>query len=122
MKEEVDSGRRAQAPPRGSSTLKTEGDAIATPKRAQKARNSPKKHDGVLSGRINKSVTPTKKRGAGNSVKGVKEEMESSASSIMEEVLGGQVDASGDPFEWLNGQDAYDAMGELDGDMNFTEV
>ena len=123
MKEEVDSGVRAQAPPRGSTTLKTEHDVPATPKRTQKSRGSPKKRDGVLSGRVNKSVTPTKKRGAGNAVKGVKEEMESSASSMIDELLGGQVDDSGDALAWsFDVQNAYGDMGGLAVGMSFDET
>ena len=87
MKEEVESGARAEAPARGAKR-----EACDTPKKARKPRNSPKKNDAILSGRISKSksVTPTKKRGANanvigtaSAVMGVKEEMESSASSMM---------------------------------------
>ncbi|MCJ1387215.1 hypothetical protein MMC18_000055 [Xylographa bjoerkii] len=87
MKQEVDTGIRAQAPPRGNKR-----EACDTPKKARKQRNSPKKGDAVLAGRISKSksLTPTKKRGGNanvianaNAVMGVKEEMESSASSMM---------------------------------------
>ncbi|MCJ1382716.1 hypothetical protein MMC17_005829 [Xylographa soralifera] len=87
MKEEVESGARAEAPPRGNKK-----EACDTPKKIRKPRNSPKKNEAVLSGRISKSksLTPTKKRGMNanvianaNAVMGVKEEMESSASSMM---------------------------------------
>ena len=89
MKEEVESGARAEAPARGSSKKEACED---TPKKARKPRSASKKNDAVLSGRISKSksVTPTKKRGVNanvianaNAVMGVKEEMESSASSMM---------------------------------------
>lgn len=88
MKDEVDSGVRTEAPPRGS---KKDGDGGARSAKPRKARVTPqKKNDGVISGRVNKSTTPTKKRGAGqNAVKGFKEDMESSASSMMEGHLGG---------------------------------
>ncbi|MCJ1397943.1 hypothetical protein MMC11_001139 [Xylographa trunciseda] len=87
MKQEVDDGTRAQAPPRGNKK-----ESCDTPKKVRKQRNSPKKTDTVLAGRVSKSksLTPTKKRGANanviantNAVMGVKEEMESSASSMM---------------------------------------
>ncbi|MCJ1416813.1 hypothetical protein MMC32_003151 [Xylographa parallela] len=87
MKQEVESGARAEAPARG-----TKSETCDTPKKVRKPRNSPKKNDAVLSGRISKSksLTPTKKRGThanvvanANAVMGVKEEMESSASSMM---------------------------------------
>ncbi|MCJ1478294.1 hypothetical protein MMC13_006971 [Lambiella insularis] len=84
---EVESGILPQAPPRTTTNGKEKCDVSATPKKVRKSRASPKK-DGVLSGRVTKSITPTKKRAA-NAVKGVKEEMESSGSSVMEGVAGG---------------------------------
>ncbi|MCJ1284266.1 hypothetical protein MMC26_003597 [Xylographa opegraphella] len=87
MREAVESGARAEAPARGSKR-----NVCGTPKNSRKPRNASKKNDTVSDGRItkSKSVTPTKKGGTygngvanPNAVMGVKEELCSSASSMM---------------------------------------
>jgi hypothetical protein len=89
LKSEIDSGARPEAPIRGATASGT-----STPK---KARTSPKKtdkQDKTIAGRVNKSAngTPTKKGAGGNAVKGIKEEVESSASSFFD----GTGDGGGD--------------------------
>lgn len=78
LKSEIDSGTRPEAPMRGASTT--------TPKKSRttNTNSTPKKgNDKVLGGRVNKSTNSSPaKTGAGNVVKGVKEEPESSASSF----------------------------------------
>jgi len=82
LRQKVKSGEHSEAPPRGN---KQESDSGVKPTKTRKPRVSPKKQDSVISGRITKSITPTKKRGVDqNTVNGVREEMESSASSMME--------------------------------------
>lgn len=107
MKDEVDSGVRTEAPPRGN---KKDGDGGAKPIKTRKPHVTPqKKNDGVISGRVNKSTTPTKKRGTSqNTVKGIKEDMESSASSMMEGYLGCSFDDGDQDIAFSFGeQDAY---------------
>ncbi|KAI4123382.1 MAG: hypothetical protein LQ347_006179 [Umbilicaria vellea] len=63
---------------------------IATPKKGRTPKNPTKKENGTLGGRVSKSAnaTPTKQRKAGavkNVVRGVKEEVLSSGSSMTEE-------------------------------------
>lgn len=115
MRAEVDTGVLPQAPPRGSIGMKEEVGAAVTPKKTSKQR-TPKK-DGVLSGRVTKSITPTKKRAANaNAVKGVKEEMESSAESMMEDVLRDDSDAEdGCSFSLSVDELQQNGFGSLDG-------
>lgn len=110
MREEVDSGVRIEAPPRG---IKKDGDTGVKNPKTRKPRASPKKNDAVLSGRVNKSGTPTKKRGADqNTVRGVKEEMESSASSMMEGNFGGSFDDGAHDIDFSFGeQDSFGIHG-----------
>ena len=82
MKSEVESGVAPQAPPRGNSGVKSE---CSTPRKSRKPRTSPKKVSGVISGRVTKSLTPTKKRAVDtNAVIGIKQEMVSSESSVID--------------------------------------
>ncbi|MCJ1244223.1 hypothetical protein MMC30_001421 [Trapelia coarctata] len=114
MKQKVDSGEQTEAPPRGN---KKDGDSGAKPTKARKPRISPKKQDGVISGRVTKSITPTKKRGVDqNAVKGVKEEMESSASSMMEGHLGGSFDDGDGDFDFSFGVDGLGDENDYIGD------
>ncbi|KAL8921999.1 MAG: hypothetical protein Q9208_005453 [Pyrenodesmia sp. 3 TL-2023] len=101
---EVESGSRPPAPPRGgtsSSTSFATTDHESTPKKA-KAATKPRpsnnttpraaKKEKVLSGRVTKQGSPSKKEK--NVVKGIKEEMASSEGSTYED-LGMEVDAEG---------------------------
>ena len=123
MKSEVDAGIRPEAPARGNG-LKDE--TCDTPKKSRKPRGSAKKNETVLTGRITKSVTPTKKRGAStNAVKGVKEEMESSASSMMQDdIAGGQFDLDDDLGWDFPHPEGYDnVVGMMEADLGYgTEV
>ena len=84
MKAEVESGIAPQAPPRGTAPVKSEGEC-STPKKIRKPRASPRKSGGVISGRITKSLTPTKKKATEtNTVAGMKEDMTSSESSVVD--------------------------------------
>ena len=85
MKAEVESGVAPQAPPRGSGgTVKSESNC-STPRKARKPRASPRKSGGVISGRVSKSLTPTKKKAEEtNTVAGLKEDMASSESSVVD--------------------------------------
>ena len=78
MKAEVESGVAPQAPARGES-------ACSTPRKTRKPRTSPRKSGGVISGRITKSITPTQKKPLDtNTVAGLKEDMTSSESSVVD--------------------------------------
>lgn len=93
LKSEIDSGARPEAPIRGATASGT-----STPK---KARTSPKKtdkQDKTIAGRVNKIAngTPTKKGAGGNAVKGIKEEVESSASSFFDGTGNGGGDLMGE--------------------------
>ena len=80
----MDSGVVPQAPPRGHGPVKSEGEC-STPKKARKPRASPRKSGGVISGRVTKSLTPTKKKATDtNTVAGLKEDMTSSESSVVD--------------------------------------
>ena len=71
MKAEVDSGERPEAPARGAVSAKS------TPKKVKSAADTRRK-DMTIGGRVSKSIgTPTKKRGNGNLIKGIKEEPDS---------------------------------------------
>ena len=115
MRQMVDSGEQSEAPRRGN---KKDGDGSAKPAKTRKPRSSPKKQDGVISGRVTKSITPTKKRGVGqNAVKGVKEEMESSASSMMEGHHGGSFDDVDGDFDFSFGEQYSFGVDGLGGEI-----
>lgn len=127
---EVESGARPAALPRGSSntakapvTKSEDGgvDALATPKKARKPRSTnatprAKKTDKVIGGRItkNKDSSPTKKNGAGH-VEVIKQELESSGSSMYEDAGMEVVDADG-VAEGLGFDGSFDfgMIGELE--------
>ena len=106
LKEEIDSGARPEAPFRGKDT----NSSTSTPKKVKPT--TPKK-DKTVPGRVSKSTnkTPTKK--GGNSIKGIKEDSESSTSSFLSGtgLDGGEVVADGDGY-WM-------AAGMMDGDRYF---
>jgi len=101
LKSEIDSGARPEAPMRGANPS-----ATSTPKKPKTTNTTPKKVDKTFGGRVNKSAnsTPTKKgANAGNVVKGIKEEPESSASSF----FGGSGMENG-----INGSEDDELIGE----------
>ena len=106
LKEEIDSGARPEAPFRGK-------DTTSTPKKAKTTTTTTPKKDKTVSGRVSKSTnnTPTKK--GGNTVKGIKEESESSTSSFLSGtgLEEGEVVADGDGY-WM-------AAGMMDGNGYF---
>lgn len=129
MLAEVESGARPAAPPRGSSTtaksstVKSENgdtDALDTPKKPRKPRSTTttpraKKTDKVIGGRVtkNKDSSPIKKTGA-VSVGSIKQELESSGSSMYEDA-GMEVNADG-VAEELGFDSSFDfgMIGELE--------
>ena len=94
LKEEVETGVRPTAPPRGgvkkdkgyAEDEEDEEDEDEFVKKVRKP-STPKQKDGVLVGRVSKNNTPTKPRT--KVTKGVKEENESSQSGMIDEVLSG---------------------------------
>ncbi|KAL8716823.1 MAG: hypothetical protein Q9225_005885 [Loekoesia sp. 1 TL-2023] len=126
---EVESGARPPAPARGSSstakssfTTSEDGDGNAvTPKKPRKPRSTnttprAKKGDKVIGGRVAKTenASPMKKNGAGNMVKGIKEELGSSESSIYEDA-GMEVDAEGVAEELgFDGSFDFGVIGEME--------
>lgn len=89
--------------------------------RIKKNLRSPKKKGGVLAGRIIKANAPAKPRGKG--AKGVKEEPESSTSSMMDQMLGGVSNGFGGLCYNFDGHDAFGVMGmDVDGDFDGANV
>ena len=109
LKGEIDSGARPEAPLRGKDANST----TSTPKKAKTTTTTTPKKDKTVSGRVSKSTnsTPTKK--GGNTIKGIKEESESSTSSFLSGtgLEEGEVVADGDGY-WM-------AAGMMDGDGYF---
>jgi len=94
LKSEIDSGARPEAPIRGATASGT-----STPKKAKPSPKKTDKQDKTIAGRVNKIAngTPTKKgAGGNNAVKGIKEEVESSASSFFDGTGNGGGDLMGE--------------------------
>ncbi|KAL2041775.1 hypothetical protein N7G274_005559 [Stereocaulon virgatum] len=94
LKSEIDTGARPEAPARGKDPNST----TSTPKKPKNTTSTPKK-DKTVSGRVSKStnITPTKK--GGNSVKGIKEEPDSSINGFLSESIweeDGEIEGEGE--------------------------
>ena len=124
LKEEVESGLRPAAPPRGG-LKKDKGcsedeDFEELDAEAGHKPLTPKQKHGVLTGRVSKKNTPTKPKG--RAVKGVKKENENNELILTDEVLSGAGDGF-DGFAYnLGGHDSFGGMGIMDADGDFNET
>lgn len=124
LKEEVESGIRPAAPPRGGLKKdkvgsEDEDDEEPDTETGRKPL-TPKQMHGVLAGRVSKKNTPTKPKG--RAAKGVKKESDSSESVLMDEVFSGADNGFGGFPYTFGGHDSFGTMGVMDADGDFNEA